>query len=66
MTELGLRLTVSLAQIAAVMGILLLTVMILTLAVLFERIWAVSKTVTRQRREFNSVPMTHITPPISV
>ncbi|MEC4891048.1 MAG: NADH-quinone oxidoreductase subunit NuoH [Nitrospira sp.] len=32
MTELGLRLAVSLAQIAAVMGIVMLTVMILTLA----------------------------------
>lgn len=32
MTELGLRLAVSLAQIAAVMGIVLLTVLILTLA----------------------------------
>ncbi len=32
MTELGLRLTVSLVQIAAVMGIVLLTVLILTLA----------------------------------
>ena len=32
MTELGLRLAVSVAQIAAVMGIVMMTVMILTLA----------------------------------
>ena len=32
MTELSLRLAVSLAQIAAVMGVVMLTVMILTLA----------------------------------
>ena len=32
MTEIGLRAAISLAQIAAVMGVVMLTVMILTLA----------------------------------